>query len=1143
MNHFRFFFAPLGMLLLMAILQVVCANPKNSSEKALFETLDSTQTRIGFVNHLPDHDKRLNILDYLYYYNGGGVAAGDINNDGLTDLYFVSNEGKNKLYLNKGNFQFEDISAKAGIEGLADWQTGVTMVDVNGDGLLDIYVCAVGNYKGLEGANELYINNGDLTFTEAAADYGLDFTGFSTQAAFFDYDHDGDLDMYLLTHAVHTARSYEYVSARRLKNNEAGDYLFENKGLAVAKGEKKFVDVSQKAGIYQAVMGYGLGIAVADLNNDGWEDLYVSNDFHEDDYYYINNRNGTFTESVKTSFPHMSRYSMGCDIADVNNDGYMDVMTLDMYPYEEKIEKASMGEDPLDIYMYKLEYGYFYQFSRNCLQINMGGNTFADAGMLAGVAATDWSWSPLFADYNNDGIKDLFITNGIVKRPNDMDYLKYIYTDSIKYAMMNDIKTYDEAAIRNMPEGKEHNFIFQGTSSLTFADKSLIWGFDQAGVSNGATYADLDNDGDLDLVTNNINQPASLYRNTLRNAQDTASLKVNNYLRIRLKGDKPNTFGVGAKVTLKNHGHLQVQQLMPTRGFMSSVEPVLTFGLGNHVSVDSVIVVWNNQKAEVHTHVKANQTLVLTQAAAQFPVEEVFPKQTTTALFADVTAEVKLPYTHLENNYYEFSREPLIPFKVSTEGPALATGDINGDGLDDVYAGGAKWLAGKLLIQQANGSFVAAHVPVFAADSVYEDVDAAFFDADGDKDLDLYVVSGGNEFYGKMEPLFDRLYLNDGKGNFDRGVTNLPPMFDNKSCVRPCDFDQDGDMDLFVGGRVVGYAYGAIPNSYLLINDGKAHFSDQTQTRAPHLQKAGMITNAVWTDLDYDKDTDLVVIGDWMSPQLYENQKGKLIQTDLSYVIGDKKGSAYTTMNGFWQGITAADFDNDGDIDLMLGNIGSNTKFRKNGPASVLKMYLKDIDHNQTTEQILAYSRGNEWYTVAFKEELGKQIPSVINKKFTDNQSFAGKTLEQIFTAQELDSAQVREVNKFESVYLQNMGSGKQFMVSDLPMYAQLSKIFTFFTEDLTHDGKLDVLLAGNLYGVATYQGRYDGSYGLLLQHSGWANWKPILPVQSGLLLDGEVRHIGKVKTADGYLYLVARSGKPLQVFKPTVVQPLSSKR
>ncbi|MVM29680.1 RNA-binding protein [Spirosoma sp. HMF4905] len=1121
-------------LVLTAGLLVLVGCNSFKSEKQLFQTLDSTQTGVGFVNHLVPTEK-INILDYLYFYNGGGVSAGDINNDGLTDLYFVSNQGKNKLYLNKGNFKFEDITEKAGVAGFSDWQTGSTMADVNGDGFLDIYVCAVGNFRGLEGANELYINNGDGTFSEKAGDYGLDFTGFSTQAAFFDYDHDGDLDCYLLNHAVHTSRSYDRVTARSLRHNESGDYLFKNMTVEQGVGSKvqtpaptskRFVNVSETAGIFGAAMGYGLGISVADLNNDGWEDLYISNDFHEDDYYYINNHNGSFTESVKKAFQHVSRFSMGNDIGDINNDGFADVVTLDMYPEEETIEKSSLGEDPLDIYLYKLAYGYMNQYSRNCLQLSLSGKKFMDIGAMAGVAATDWSWSPLLADYDNDGIKDLFISNGIVHRPNNLDYVKFAADDSLRYAMETS-KSLDDRAIKLMPEGKAHNYMYRGTSSLRFDDKSTAWGFTALNYSNGAAYADLDNDGDLDLITNNIDDPAGLYRNDANTI-----FPDNKHLTVKLKGDAPNTFGVGGKVIIKYGAHgdsLQVQQLMPTRGFESSVAPELLFGLGKRDIIDSLIVIWPNQRMEIRTKVKTNQSLTLKQADAQ--LDGTNYRYTTPAmhpLFADVTTADSIPYKHQENKeYFDYVREPLMPFQVSTEGPHLAVGDVNGDGLEDIYAGGAKWKAGSLLLQQADGKFKPAIQPDFVKDSTYEDVDAAFFDADGDKDLDLYVVSGGNEFYDKMPEQFDRLYLNDGRGNFSRSVNALPAMYDNKSCVRPQDIDKDGDLDLFVGGRVVGFGYGKSPNSYLLINDGKGNFSDQTEMRADGLRKAGMITDAVWADYDGDKDLDLILAGDWMPVRIFANDNGKF--AEVKPITTDE-----TPLSGFYQRIIAADFDHDGDIDLIAGNMGTNTKFRKT-PDSQLRMWVKDVDKNQTSEQIIAYNRGKEWYPLAFKDELGKQIPSIINKRFTDYVSFAGKPLEEVLKGEELKGADEFAVNQFASVYLENQ-NGK-FIVHELPMMAQVSKLFALQAIDIDHDGDLDVLGGGNFYGVSTYQGRYDASYGLVLRNDGKGTFTSLSPVDCGFLLNGEIRDIRPIRTAQGPLIVVARNGAGLQVFKPLLLK------
>ncbi len=1114
------------------VLFAQCNNQKpaqisSDSENPLFTRLNPALTKVNFANNLSDSGD-FNLIDYLYYYNGAGVAAGDINNDGLTDLFFTSNREKNRLYLNKGNFQFEDISEKAGIGGFADWKTGASMADVNGDGLLDIYVCAVGNYKGLEGSNELYINNGDLTFAEKASDYNLDFTGFATQAAFFDYDKDGDLDVYLLNHAVHTSRSYDRVSTRELRNNEAGDYLFRNELISreppAKKGRnpKAFTDVSEKAGIYGAPMGYGLGVVVADFNNDGWEDLYVSNDFHEDDYYYINNKNGTFAELGKTALPHTSRFSMGCDAADLNNDGYQDLMTLDMYPEEETVEKTSLGEDPLDIFMMKLSYGYNYQYSRNCLQLNLQNNRFADIAFLAGVASTDWSWSTLLADYDNDGVKDIFITTGIVHRPNNLDYVKFASDDSLRYAMETS-RYLDQKALAMMPQGKVHNYVFQGSPSLKFTDKSQAWGLSEASFSNGAAYADLDNDGDLDLITNNINEPAGIYRN---NSDKNGE---HNYLKIKLEGNGANRFGVGAKVILKTKDGAQLQQLAPVRGFLSSMEPVLNFGLGKNQQVDSLIVIWPDFKMEVKLNVPTNTTLTLKQNQAQLDGQQFRFAPAATPWFEDVTDQSKLTYQHRENTYYDFGREPLVPFKLSTEGPKMAVGDVNGDGLDDVYLGGPKWQAGELLIQQAKGGFVPSQQTAITADSTYEDVDAVFFDADGDKDLDLYVVSGGNEFYGQMVEQFDRLYLNDGKGNMAKSA--LPPMYDNKSCVRPTDVDGDGDLDLFVGGRVTGYQYGVAPNSYLLINNGKGQFADQTDQLAPQLRKVGMVTDARWLDLDNDKDLDLMVVGDWMPVQYFANEKGKLSTAALTFNAAPP-ATGTRQLSGFWQTVQAADFDRDGDLDLVVGNLGTNNKFQKS-PNSSLKLFVKDIDHNGRLEHILAYNRNEDWYTVAFKDELGKQLPSIINKRFTNYQSFGGRQLNDILTKAELDSALELRVDCFESVYLENLGQQK-FMVKPLPMAAQMSKIFTFLVEDLDGDGLLDILLGGNLYGASMYQGRYDASYGLLLRGDGKGNFSPIAPSTSQFVVDGEMRDIQKVRTPTGQAYWVTRNGAGVRIFKKT---------
>jgi enediyne biosynthesis protein E4 len=1105
---------------------------QEKEEIKLFEKVDSKTSNITFTNQLKE-SKDFGILDYLYFYNGGGVASGDINNDGLADLFFVSNQGENKLYLNKGGMMFEDITKKSGIEGHADWQTGVTMADVNGDGFLDIYVCAVSNYKGLKGANELYINNMDGTFSERAKEYGLDFSGFSTQVAFFDYDKDGDLDCYLLNHAVHTSRSYGRADTRGIKDLEAGDYLYENSPPAPDGGAFSsdkyssktppsgvrgaiFKDVSQKAGIYQASMGYGLGISVADINNDGWEDIYVSNDFHEDDYYYVNQKDGTFREEAKTRMGHQSRFSMGSDIADINNDGFMDLMTLDMYPEDEFVEKSSAGEDPFDIYQYKLEFGYFNQYSRNCLQLNMGGQKFIDIAPMAGVSATDWSWSTLMNDFDGDGIKDIFVANGIVKRPNDLNYMKFVMGDSPQNAQFSK-EEFDKKALDLMPDGKVHNYFFKGNQNLQFDDKSMSYGFEEANIANGATYADLDNDGDLEIITNNINAEATIYNN-----QSIEKLG-NSFCKIKLKGESQNTFGIGGKVILKVNGIEQTQQLMPTRGFMSAVEPILTFGLGKNVQmIDTVKVIWESGKVQILMKVKVNTTLILNESNASV-VKNAGSVQNTACVncltFEEVSNSLNLNFTHKENQYFDFNRESLMPFKVSTEGPKIAIGDVNNDGKEDLYVGGARGQAGELFLQNSTG-FINEKQIDFVKDAIFEDVDAVFLDIDNDKDLDLYVVSGGNEFSGNSIEQLDRIYRNDGKGNFTRDKTALPPMFSNKSCVRPFDFDKDGDLDLFVGGRVLPFNYGKATKSFLLVNNGKGVYADKTKELAPEIQMAGMITDAVWADTDKDGDADLTIIGDWMAVQTYQNDKGKFSLVD--------NGLSQNT--GFWQGIVANDFDKDGDIDFVVGNLGTNTKFRKNPTGSILKMYIKDIDANESVEQILTYNRGDKWFPVATKDEMGKQIPSIINKNFTDYSKYAGKEVDELLKKKDLDGAEIKEINTFESVYLENQG-GNKFQSKALPYLAQTSKVMTLFLDDYDKDGIKDVFIGGNFYGSSMYQARYDGSYGLILKSDGKGNFKSIIPTQSGLVLNDEVRDIKTITVNKSSYYLIARNNMPLQVF------------
>ena len=741
--------------------------------------MDPGKTGIHFQNTLSVNDTSFNILDYLYYYNGGGVAIGDINNDGLEDIYFTANRGSNKLYLNKGNFVFEDITEKAAVKGSADWKTGVTMADVNGDGLQDIYVSAVGNFKNLKGRNELYINNGNLTFTESAEEYGLAVSAFSTQATFFDFDKDGDLDMFLVCHSIHSVESFKSASQRTLNSLESGDKLFVNEQK---NGKFFFKEVTRSAGILNSATGYGLNVITGDFNNDNWDDIYVSNDFHENDYFYINNRNGTFTESNEKAFAHESRFSMGSDVADVNNDGWLDIITMDMLPRDEKVLKSSASDDAYDIYRYKMSYGYHNQYSKNCLQLNIGGgNFFSETGLYSGIEATDWSWSPLAADFNNDGIKDLFITNGIVKRPNDLDYVKFVSSPAVLQQIEKG-KGADIMAIDKMPSGKVANFMFQGTPDVKFTDRSKEWGFGEPTLSNGSAYADLDNDGDFDLVINNMNSPALVYKNNSRDRNHE------NFLDVRLKGSGLNTNAIGAKVLIKNKGRLQVNYLTASRGFLSSSTKVIHFGLGIEKNVDTLQVIWPSGQVQQLTDIAANQRLTLQESNNIEAIPSLLPDSNTAQiLFQDITAQTGINWKHTENDFVDFNIQALIPHMVSTEGPKLAVADVNNDSLDDFFVCGARGQASALFIQNNKGKFISIQPSLFEQDALNEDVNAVFFDANGDGFTDLYVCSGGNEFWAKEMPLQDRLYLNNGNGSFVKS-NGLPLFYGNQFCGCSCRF-------------------------------------------------------------------------------------------------------------------------------------------------------------------------------------------------------------------------------------------------------------------------------------------------------------------------------------------------------------------
>jgi enediyne biosynthesis protein E4 len=1089
------------------VLLLVCCrgSPRRPASPTLFQLLPPESTGVTFVNRLPE-DTGFNMLTYLYYYDGGGVAVGDINNDGLPDLYFTSNVGSNHLYLNKGNYHFEDITARAGVADSEGWKTGVTMADVNGDGYVDIYVSAV-DYLTMHGRNVLFINNGDGTFTDRTREYGLEHVGYGTQALFFDYDGDGDLDMYMLNHSVHAERARSMHPQRVPRHPRAGDRLYRNDG-------GRFVDVSDHAHIYGGVEGYGLGVVASDLDGDGCPDLYVANDFQEDDFLYHNNCDGTFTESIATAVGHTSHASMGVDAADFNNDGRPDLVEADMLPDDETILKTSENTESWDVYNLKLEAGYHPQFARNTLQLNRGRGRFSEVGYLAGVFATDWSWAPLFADLDNDGYKDLFITAGIYHRPNDLDYLAYVGTPAMQAALTKDMGAVSRAVITRMPHVPVPNFAFHNNADLTFSDSAQGWGLGQKGFSNGAVYVDLNNSGALDLVVNQIDAPAAIYRNRAR------EINHNHYLQVVLRGAGKNTAGIGAKVLLESGGTRQLLEQMPTRGFESSVDPRLHFGLGARAGIDTLIAIWPDRRYQVLTNVAADRSLTLSQQDAHG--RYVSPR-TGQTLFADETGRIPIAFRHREDAFRDYTRQPLIPHLLSTEGPALAVGDVNGDRLDDIYAGGAKWQPGTLLLQNTDGSFRVSPQPEIAADSLSEDVDAVFFDADGDGHQDLYVVSGGNEFWGEDDALQDRLYRNDGHGNFRRDRTALPRLAESGSCVVPGDFNGDGHIDLFVGRRALARGYGLPPRSYLLQNDGAGHFRDVTAELAPALVDVGMVTSAAWVDYDHDGKLDLIVVGEWMAVRVFHQEGG--------HFVDRTKEAGLAGSEGWWNHIQVADLNGDGWPDLVLGNLGLNSNVRAS-PAEPARMYVGDFFGTGRLEQIVTSFKHGVSYPIVGRDELLELLPQ-LRSRFPTYASFGAARVADIFGSAELQKALVLEAHTLASAVALNRGNGR-FELRPLPTEAQLAPIYASAVGDFDGDGHLDLIVAGNIYGVAPVYGRADASYGLFLRGDGAGNFAAVAMDRSGLEIDGQARHTAWLRRANGAkLLLVARNNDRLQLIHP----------
>jgi hypothetical protein len=1085
----------------------------------LFTLLPASYTGIDFVNQV-DYDDEYNCYTYRSFYNGGGVGVGDINNDGLMDVFFCGNRQPSKLYLNKGDFRFEDITEKAGVACKGVWATGVMLADINGDGWLDIYVCKSGKPGGDNRYNELFINNGDLTFTEKAKDWGIADMGLSVHAAFFDYDRDGDLDCYLLNNSLRTVGGYDLIRDQRdTRDTAGGNKLYRNE-LIPAKGltsGEHFTDISEAAGIYGSAIGFGLGVTIGDINRDGWQDIYVSNDFFEKDYLYINDQQGGFEESLEKYLQEISMGSMGADMADLTNDGYPEIFVTEMLPPSDARYKTKASFEDWNKYQRNITNGYHRQFPRNVLQLNQGNGTFSEIGRYAGVEATDWSWGALLFDMDNDGWKDIFVANGIYKDLLDQDYINFYAAPDAVRAMIQKEGNVIKKLVDSIPSEAQPNYAFRNTGpSMIFENKAASWGLDQPSFSNGSAYCDFDNDGDLDLVVNNVNMPSFLYRNN-----SETRLPENNKLTIELKGTAKNLHGLGAQVTLYAGDKIYYQELAPMRGFQSTVTDLLHFGLGNITQLDSITVQWLDGKKSLLKEVKSGQRLIIKQQEA---TAGVFTgnKPPAKPVFSVIKSIPGLDFVHRENEFNDFDRDRLLFQMVSTEGPHFAIGDVNQDGRKDFYIGNARDATGAMYLSRADGSFFKSNMAVWEKDSPSEDTDAIFFDADQDGDDDLYITSGGNEFNAGSNALKNRLYFNDGKGNFTRSSQSLPTFnYESASCVRPADYDGDGDLDLFVGIRLRPYLYGVPANGYILQNDGKGFFTNVTGRAAPELSNVGMITDAVWTDLDNDKDPDLVVVGDFMPVSIFINDKKSLRK--LAGAFGQQE------LSGNWHRIKAFDADRDGDTDLVIGNHGLNSRLEASFDHP-LEMLVNDFDGNGQAEQITCMYNGEKSYPLVQRQDLLAQLP-FLKKKYLYFKNYKEQTIQDIFSPQQLQNAYRWKIQTMESIVLLNQGQGK-FEVRSLPWQAQLFPVYAIEPADFDGDGKTDLLLGGNLYRARPETGIYAAGHGLLLKGDGKGNFIALSAEQSGILIDGEIRDFSIIQQGKSKLLLVAMNNDKIKTYR-----------
>lgn len=1069
-----------------------------------FQLLRSDQTGLHFDNALTQ-SSAFNVFNYMYFYNGGGVAAGDFNQDGRIDLYFSSNMGPNRLFLNEGKLKFKDVTDAAGVAGMPGWTTGVSVVDINNDGLLDIYTGQLGEYQGVTGKNQLFIckkiENGIPVFQDEAALYQLDLTGFSTQATFVDFDLDGDLDVFQLNHTIHQNGTFGPRANFLGKQHPlAGDRLLRND--TPEGGQPKFTDISKEAGIQSTVIGYGLGIATGDVNNDGFPDIYIGNDFHENDYLYLNNGNGTFTESLTSAMMHTSQFSMGVDIVDINNDGWQDIYSLDMLPDDPYILKSSLGEDSYDIFHHKIDLGYFYQYTRNNLQLNNGDGSFSEIGLYAGIAATDWSWSPLFFDIDDDGFQDLFVSNGIPRRMNDIDYLRFQENRELQLeGDKRTVKSQELSIVEKMPRVKLPNRLFRNRGNLQFDDLTNQIGGQLPSFSNGAACADLDNDGDIDIVTNNIEDQPFIYENREN--------KAGKYLKFNFDGPPKNRHGIGARVLVyKKNGSIENAFFFPVKGFQSSAHVPLHIGVGDPASLDSVVVIWPDRGCQRLAHL-AFDTLTAVKWVASLPKFDFKTLQSphkTPFAFTDVTARTGLQFTHKENPFVEFNRERLMPNMVSTEGPAAAVGDINGDGLDDLFLGSSKREQSAVFVQNKQGKFTKLSVPALAADSVFEDVAAVWADIESDGDLDLVIAAGGNEFRGKEEPLKQRVYRNDGHGAFTR-IDPFPNLFMTASAVVAADFNKDGQVDFFFAGRALPWHYGRTPDSHLMMNRGNGAFEDATERLAPELGGAGLIKNAVAADMDGDGDPDLLLAMEWGPVTLFVNDNGKLVKHALP--SGD----------GWWNTAQPVDMDGDGDLDIIAGNTGKNCRFKPT-KAHPVRLYVQDFDKNGEDETLVTYYLGGREIPFANFDELVKTMP-ILKKKYLYSKDFAKASLSEIFGEKSLKEALIRQADCFESIYLENTPSG--FQARPLPENLQWSTMEAVLPADLNGDGKMEALIGGNFYDCNIEMGRYDASYGQVL--SADAEGKPTRVSSLGdVRVKGQTRRILPVRIGGKQAYLWVRN-------------------